>query len=260
VTVPCLRDNFSFIIGAQGSRQVAVVDPSEAGPVQAVLDDQGLELVAILNTHHHRDHVGGNAGLLARFPDIPVYAHASDRERIPEQTVALEEGSVLEVAGLRFNVLFIPGHTRGHIAYTTDGAAFIGDTVFGAGCGKLFEGTAAQLYEAIHHKIARLADDTRLYFAHEYTAANLVFALHVEPDNPAIHQRLREVQALRVRGEWTSPSLLSLEKATNPFLRVEEPSVIEHVRPLLQGDTSPLQVFTALRKEKDQFKPSAVVL
>ena len=136
VVVPCLSDNFAYLIHAEGSRQAAVVDPSEAAPVLAAVEREGLELVAILNTHHHFDHVGGNEELRAKFPGVPVYGHASDDGRIPEQTAKLEEGQQIEVAGLQFRILHIPGHTTGAVAYVGEGAVFTGDTLFAAGCGR----------------------------------------------------------------------------------------------------------------------------
>lgn len=251
ITVPCLRDNFTYLVGLPGRPEVVVVDPCEPQAVMNCVRANELRVVAILNTHHHADHVGGNQRVCSEFPGIDVYAHSSDHGRIPGQTVLLEEGDSVQVAGLSFDVLFVPGHTRGHIAYVTDGAVFVGDTLFGAGCGRLFEGTAEQLYESLNLKLARLPDRTRVYFAHEYTASNLRFAAHVEPDNPQVARRQGEVAERRAAGEWTTPSELGLEKQTNPFLRVHLPQVRKHVG--LDENAAPERVFAALRAEKDKF-------
>jgi hydroxyacylglutathione hydrolase len=251
--VPCLRDNFTFLIGAPGDREVAVVDPSEPEAVLRAIEHHGLRVVAILNTHHHGDHVGGNTGLLARFPGIPVYAHSTDQGRIPGQTHLVNEGDEVRAAGLHFKVLFIPGHTRGHIAYVTDSAAFVGDTLFGAGCGRLFEGTAEQLHHSLNTKLANLPDHTQLYFGHEYTANNLRFAIHIEPGNRALQTRQAEVDQARAAGLWTCPTTLELEKQTNPFLRVTAAEIVARCAGELGVSPTPLEVFTWLRSSKDKF-------
>jgi hydroxyacylglutathione hydrolase len=248
VPVPCLSDNYAYLVTANGQDAV-VVDPSESEPVLAALQREGLRLVAILNTHHHPDHVGGNEGLLASCGKMPVYAHESDAGRIPAQTVKVKEGEPVEVAGLSFRPLHVPGHTTGAVAYFGHGAVFTGDTLFVAGCGRLFEGTPAMMFTSLCEKLAALPPDTRVYCGHEYTAANLRFALHAEPDNAAAKQKLERVTALRERGEPTVPSTIGEELATNPFLRVREPSL----RSRYPGDT-PADVLGAVRKAKDVFK------
>lgn len=251
-TIPCRTDNFSYVVGVSGTGQVALVDPCDAPPVQALLDREGLQPVAILNTHHHGDHVGGNLELLRRYPQMSVYAHVSDQGRIPGQTHLLDDGAVVEVAGLRFRVLFVPGHTRGHIVYIGDEAGFVGDTLFGAGCGRLFEGTAAQMNHSLNVKLAAVPDRLPLYFAHEYTASNLRFASHLEPVNPAIRARSEATAARRANGEFTTPTTLAVERETNPFLRVHTAAVRQAVGAPAEAPTD--EVFRLVRLAKDQFK------
>jgi hydroxyacylglutathione hydrolase len=251
--IPCLTDNYSYLAGANATGDVVAVDPCDPEVVLRAVLESGRRLVAIFNTHHHSDHVGGNLALLAAFPGIPVYAHREDRGRIPGQTHEVEEGQELTAAGLNFRVLFIPGHTRAHIAYVTDGAAFVGDTVFGAGCGRMFEGTPEVMHASLQ-KIAALPGDTRLYFAHEYTASNLRFAAHVEPTNLAIATRTADVALVRQAGGYTTPSNVALEQATNPFLRVNEHSVRKHFESETGADAPPWAVFGAVRRAKDHFR------
>lgn len=207
--------------------KAAVVDPGDAKPVIAYLDREGLELAAIVNTHHHGDHVGGNRGLLMRW-SVPVFGPA--RETIPGVTRVLSEGDAitLPAVGLELTILDVPGHTAGHIACTgktADGPiVFCGDTLFTAGCGRLFEGTPAQMVDSLS-KLAALPADTRVFCGHEYTLANLRFALAVEPANALLPERQTRAQAQRDRGEPTVPSTIAEERATNPFLRVDEPTV-----------------------------------
>lgn len=252
VTIPCRSDNYSYLVGTATSNAVVAVDPCDTGPVLDELVAQGLTLVAILNTHHHGDHVGGNLGLIARYPGLRVYAHSSDRGRIPGQTHDVEEGSVVSEAGLTLQTLFIPGHTRGHVAYISDGYAFVGDTMFGAGCGRLFEGTAAQLNHSLNGKLALLPDYTQVYFAHEYTASNLRFALAMEPDNAAVKARAELTTELRSAGRFTTPTTIAVEKQTNPFLRIGEPAI--RARLGLPANTHADEIFAALRSAKDRFK------
>lgn len=246
--VPCLSDNYAYVLTAGGADAV-VVDPSEAAPVLAALEAAGLRLVAILNTHHHFDHVGGNEGLLERFGKIPVFAHESDSGRVPAQTELVREGQRVEIGGLSFEPLHVPGHTTGAIAYFGHGAVFTGDTLFVAGCGRLFEGTPAMMYTSLCEKLAKLPPQTKVYCGHEYTASNLRFALHAEPGNAAAKEKLARVTEMRERGEPTVPSTIADELATNPFLRVAEPAV----RDRFPGAT-PAEVLGAVRSAKDTFK------
>lgn len=251
--VPCLRDNYAYLLRAPGSDDAVVVDPSEAEPVLRALSACGARLVGILCTHHHADHVGGNRDLVTQFPGIPVLGHVSDRGRIPELTRAVEHGGAVDIAGLHFDVLHIPGHTLGAIAYVGHGAVFTGDTLFGAGCGRLFEGTAAMMYESLNVKLGALPDETRVYCGHEYTASNLKFASHVEPQNPAVRERAERVAELDRRGEPSVPSTLGEERATNPFLRCDAEEIRAAVAAKLGAETSPEAVLGALRAAKDVF-------
>jgi hydroxyacylglutathione hydrolase len=251
--VPCLKDNYAYLIHAKGSAAAAVVDPSEAEPVLRALEQHRLRLTAILNTHHHHDHVGGNAELAATVAGVPIFGHTSDRERIPGQNQFVEHGQQIEAAGLRAHVLHVPGHTRGAVAYVFDAAVFTGDTMFAAGCGRLFEGTPAQMYESLNVKLGALPDDTRVYCGHEYTAANLRFAVTVEPGNQAMHAKAARVADQRTRGVPTVPSTMGDEHATNPFMRCTSPEIIASVAARLAGDTSPVAVLAAVRAAKDAF-------
>ncbi len=254
VPIPCLGDNFAYLVHADDQRQAVVVDPSEAAPVATALEREGLTLVGIFNTHHHWDHVGGNQELCARFGGLPVFGHASDAGRIPEQTDRVEEGQTIQIAGLAFSILHIPGHTLGAVAYVGQGAVFTGDTLFAAGCGRLFEGTPAMMYESLNVKLALLPDETRVYFGHEYTQSNLRFAMHVEPSNPELGRRSREVAEKLARREHTTPSTIGEEKRTNPFLRVDQPEIVERVAARLGADRGPVAVLAAVRAEKDAFR------
>jgi hydroxyacylglutathione hydrolase len=225
IPIPAFRDNYIWLI-REGS-SAAVVDAGDAAPVIDYLDAEGLELAAIIATHHHLDHVGGNVALLERWR-VPVFGPA--HETIPGRTDALVEGDRARIPGvdIELDVLDIPGHTAGHIALhgaVGDALAlFCGDTLFAAGCGRLFEGTAAQMWSSLS-KLAALPPPTKVYCGHEYTLANLRFALAVEPGNAALHQRQAREQAKRERGLPTLPSTIDEERATNPFLRAALPAV-----------------------------------
>jgi len=251
--VPCLSDNYAYVLLAPGSKRAVVVDPSDAEPIERALSKLGVTLGAILATHHHADHVGGNNALVQRFPGSKVYAHVSDRGRVPSQTEFLENNAQFEVEGLSFRALHIPGHTLGAVAYVGEGAAFTGDTLFASGCGRLFEGTPAQMYESLNVTLAALPDSTRIYCGHEYTASNLRFAAHMEPDNAAVAEKTVRVAEQRARGEATVPSTIAEEKATNPFMRCDSPAIIELVSSSLAADRSPAAILGAVRAAKDRF-------
>lgn len=251
--LPALRDNYIFVLWDQPGGKAAVVDPAEPAPVLDFLRSNELTLTAILNTHHHGDHVGGNQDLLHDFPQLTVYGGVHDRGRIPGQRIFLEAGDEMEFAGRTAKIYFVPGHTRAHIAYyflptaAEPGDLFIGDTLFSGGCGRLFEGTPAQMVNSLG-QIRVLPDDTRIWCAHEYTQNNLRFALTIEPANPALNTYAQQVQELRSKGQATIPSTLGLERAINPFLRWDQTAIQRAM-----GTTEPVATFAELRRRKDNF-------
>lgn len=250
--IPIFSDNYVWLL-SEGADAV-VVDPGDAAPVQRALAVQGLSLRAILITHWHADHIGGLAQLLSAHP-VPVYGPEAEAERIPALTQALSNGDSIEVLGRRFEVLHVPGHTLGHIAFVHDDILLCGDTLFSAGCGRLFEGTAAQMQASLN-RLVQLPENTRVYCTHEYTAANLAFAMVVEPGNTAVQEHARLVQALRKRHLPTLPSSLGLEKRINPFLRCAEPAIHRSVETHCgQQLTDTGAVFASLRRWKDTFTP-----
>jgi hydroxyacylglutathione hydrolase len=254
IPIPCLRDNYAYLLRCTETSTVGVVDPSASEPVLAALRERDWPLHYIFNTHHHHDHVGGNLGLLERFPAAKVCAHASDRSRIPGQTDFLEDQSAVTFGNHVGSVLHNPGHTSGAITFVWGDQAFTGDTLFAAGCGRIFEGTPQQMYVSLNEKIGALPDDTRLYFGHEYTEKNLRFALTVEPDNEAAQERLSHVEQARAANEYTTPTTVAEERATNPFLRTNQPTIRATVSAREpHNDLSPSEVLRVLRQLKDQF-------
>ncbi|MBW4467529.1 MAG: hydroxyacylglutathione hydrolase [Pegethrix bostrychoides GSE-TBD4-15B] len=261
--IPVLSDNYIFLLHDAEQNLAAVVDPAEAQPVLQLLEKLGASLSAIFNTHHHSDHVGGNLALLRQFPQTTIYGGAEDRGRIPGQQVFLQQGDQVSFGGRLAEVLFVPGHTRAHIAYyfapvadvasVTDvisepaGELFCGDTLFAGGCGRLFEGTPSQMVESLSH-LRALPDQTRVWCAHEYTLKNLQFALTVDRQNLALQDRVEQVKQARQRAEATVPTWLGVEKQTNPFLRWD-------AAPLQAATQSldPVRGFAKLRGLRDMF-------
>lgn len=247
-----LSDNYIFLLHDSKQNIAAVVDPAEAEPVLQQLEVLKAELVAIFNTHHHNDHVGGNRQLMQRFGQVKVYGGAEDRGRIPGQQVFLQQGDRVEFAGHLADVLFVPGHTRAHIAYyfypSADeaGDLFCGDTLFAGGCGRLFEGSPAQMVDSLT-KLRNLPDNTRVWCAHEYTLKNLQFALTVDSGNKELQSRFAEVKTARSQQQATIPSMLGVEKRTNPFLRWNQPTL-----QLAMKSQEAVQTFARLRGMKDR--------
>lgn len=245
--IPAFKDNYIWLL--RQDQRAFVVDPGDAAPVEAQLDALELQLAGILITHHHADHQGGVADLTSRW-SCPVFAPGN--ESITGRTVALSGGEWIDVLGTPVEVLAMPGHTLGHLAYRAPDVLFCGDVLFGAGCGRLFEGTAAQMRASLD-MIAALPDKTQIYCAHEYTLMNLPFALAVEPGNPRVHERLQQVKERRSVNLPTVPLSLAEEKATNPFLRCHESAVIEAALAHAAVDRSPVEIFAALRQWRNGF-------
>ena len=246
------HDNYIWMISHPESKKVIIVDPGESENVLAVLRKRQLSLAAILITHHHYDHTNGIATILKNFP-APVYGPL--RDVVPLCSHKLKEGDVITFPELSatFSVLDIPGHTLGHIAFVGEGVLFCGDTLFTAGCGRLFEGSVKQIVDSLA-KLSSLPDDTNIYCGHEYTAANLAFAQTIEPDNPAILQRIADTNAKRAQGLPTVPASIALEKQTNPFLRCHIEKVITAAeKHCNQSLSDSVAVFAEIRQWKNHF-------
>jgi hydroxyacylglutathione hydrolase len=251
--VACFSDNYAYVIALEGSTSAAVVDPSQSAPVEALLASRGWSLAAVLCTHHHPDHIDGLDALAASHPGLEVFAHVRDRDRIQGVTRTVEDGDTVEAAGISFRAIHVPGHTLGALAWYTGHDVFTGDTLFLAGCGRLFEGTARMLYASLRDRLAVLPPDTRVWCGHEYTESNLRFANHVEPGNSAVQVRRQAVRALRARGRPSVPATIAQELETNPFLRCHQPEVVEYAR-AAGAQTDAASVFALLRDHKNTFR------
>jgi hydroxyacylglutathione hydrolase len=248
--IPLLRDNYGYLLHDPESRVTAAVDPSEAQPMLDAAAARGWKITHILNTHHHNDHCGGNLGI-KQATGAQIVGPAYDRERIPGIDLAVDEDSGFDLAGHHAAVLFIPGHTRGHIAFHFAGsnAVFCGDTLFSIGCGRMFEGTAEQMWSSLL-KLRALPEQSWIYCGHEYTEANCRFALTVEPENRDLVEFAAAVKHARAQGDRTIPSNLGIEKFCNPFLRADQPG------PLAKfggRERDPVEAFAAIRRAKDSF-------
>jgi hydroxyacylglutathione hydrolase len=250
VPIACLADNYAYAVVSEGNDQAVVVDPSEPGPVVDCLERLGLRLGGLLLTHHHWDHVGGIGGLLKRYGDLPVVAHKTDAAHVGDVTQHVVDAQHFELAGLAFDVLHVPGHTLGAVAYRWQNCVFTGDTLFIAGCGRLFEGTAAQMYASLN-KFAALPPSTQVYCGHEYALRNLAFARAIEPDNAEVLARIELVQQRRSAGEPSVPSTMADELRTNPFLRCDREDFRARVASSasLQGAV----LFAEIRRRRDGF-------
>jgi hydroxyacylglutathione hydrolase len=255
IALPAFTDNYIWML--HDGHQAVVVDPGESVPVIAALDAQQLVLAAILVTHHHADHVGGVDALRGRLQGA---VYGPRRERIPAPYVPLDDGDAIETLGLRFEVIDVPGHTSGHIAYFHASAAdsgapilFCGDTLFSGGCGRLFEGTPAQMHRSLT-RLAALPGDTRVCCAHEYTLSNLKFAQAVEPANSDVAEYAAWCRAQRDDALPTLPSSIARERQVNPFLRCDDPTVARSARAHGADSDEPVAVLTALRQWKNDFR------
>ncbi len=254
IQIPLLQDNYGYLVFCTATREAAVVDSPEAGPILDCLQSANLKLKKILNTHHHWDHVGGNRELLEVYPDLDVFGFEGDLNRIPGITKKVGDGDLVRLGAEDFRVLFTPGHTSGHISYYNKDSKllFCGDTLMGAGCGRLFEGTPEQMVTSLIDKIGKLPGDTLCYCGHEYTEGNLSFAITVEPNNRNTQARLSETRELRSQGIPTVPFSLDVEWKTNPFLRLDCKEVKQFAQS--KGARSDrVSVFAAVRKAKDHF-------
>lgn len=255
VPIPVLADNYAYLLIDETTKEAGVVDPSEAGPVATAVRQEGVKLLSIINTHHHWDHVGGNKELLQEFPDLKVYGHKRDKDRTPGITNLVDEGDTISIGQHQGRFLFIPCHTSGHVAlyFPQEQAVFTGDTLFIAGCGRLFEGTAADMHNNMV-KLTALPDDTRVYCGHEYTVKNLQFALTLEPSNAKAQAKLQWAQDMRAKKQPTIPSTIAEEKEFNPFVRVHNAELQANVKkqfPELKVD--PVAILEKTRYLKDNF-------
>jgi hydroxyacylglutathione hydrolase len=246
----CLTDNFGVLVHAPETGATASIDAPDAAPILSALTEKKWTLTDIWVTHHHTDHTQGIPGLKAAFPHARIVGPAKEAAQIGRLDVAVKEGDVVPLGPHKAKVIEVPGHTIGHVAYwfEGDGVLFAGDTLFAMGCGRAFEASPEVLYRSVM-KLAALPPETQIYCGHEYTLANARFARKVDPDNEALRKREAEVAALRAEGRFTLPTRMDLERATNPFLRADDPSIQAHLG--LEG-ADPAKVFAALRELKNR--------
>jgi len=247
---PCLNDNYSWLVHDPEANVTAVVDTPEVAPILKAVAETGWRLTHILNTHWHPDHAGGNAELKAKT-GCYVIGPRGEQESIPGIDQAVDEGDVIHLGAHTAKIFNTSGHTRGHITYwfEQDQVAFVGDTLFALGCGRLFEGTASQMWASLQ-KLMALPPETRVYCAHEYTQSNARFALTVDPENPQLAERAKQIAAMRANGIATVPTTIGLELATNPFLRAASPAL---QRAIGMSGADPVAVFAETRRRKDNF-------
>jgi len=248
--IPCLSDNYGYLIRDGATGLVASIDTPDPAAINAALDREGWPLTHIFNTHHHWDHAGGNLALKEKW-GCEITGPRGEAEKIPGIDRMVGEGDVVMLGQSKAAVHDTPGHTSGHIVYhfADDGAAFVGDTIFALGCGRLFEGTAKQMWASLS-KIAAWPDETKLYCAHEYTQANARFALSVEPDNKALQQRSAKIDVARGKNQPTVPMTVGEERATSPFLRAEDPALRAALN---MNEARAVEVFAEVRTRKDNF-------
>ena len=250
ITIPCRTDNYAFLLHDAGTGQTALIDAPEVPAIQAALESRGWGLTDLLITHHHDDHIAGVEGLRNLYAPRVIGA-AADAHRLPRLDLAVSEGDVVKVCGQDTSVIDVSGHTVGHIAFylAASQMAFTADSLMALGCGRLFEGTAAQMWTSLQ-KLRALPADTLICSGHEYTASNARFALTIEPDNAALVARVAAITATRTQGGFTVPSLLSLEMATNPFLRADDPALAAAIG---MTGVGPAEIFAEVRRRKDKF-------
>jgi len=246
----CLSDNYGYLLHCKETGATAAIDTPDVDPYLKKLDTKGWKLTHILNTHHHHDHAGGNMGIKTATK-CHIVGPKGEADKIPGIDTAVDQGDTIKIGNLVGNVINVGGHTKGHIAYYFEklGVAFVGDSLFAMGCGRMFEGTYDQMYASLQ-RLAALPDDTTIYCAHEYTQANGKFAVSVEPGNEALQTRIKEVADARSKNLPTVPTTMKLEKATNPFLRWDSPEIRKNFG--LEGADG-LAVFSECRKRKDTF-------
>ena len=248
--IPCLNDNYSYLIKDNLTNTVAIIDPSEFKPCDDIINKKYKKLDLILNTHHHFDHVGGNTELKKKY-NSKILGFAEDEKRIPEIDILLKDGQEFKIGSLNFKTIFIPGHTSGHIAFFSEEekVVFTGDTLFSLGCGRVFEGTYKQMFDSIN-KIKSLPIDTKIYCGHEYTNSNLIFCLKFNPNNNFLKEKEKVIKAKTQNDEPTIPTTIGDEIQTNIFLRYDDPDV---KGALNLKKASDLEIFTKLRDLKDDF-------